>query len=91
MHEMGIACSILEAVENEGLRYPGCRPVRVGVRIGRFAGVDGCSLRFCFDAMVMDSERAGLELQVLDGGSDELDLAWVEFDDSARNGIEVAA
>jgi hypothetical protein len=38
---MGIASSILEAVEKELLRYPGCRATKVGVRIGEFAGVDG--------------------------------------------------
>ena len=53
MHEMGIASSILEAFQKELLLYPGYRAAKVGVLIGEFAGVDGESLRFCFEAIVM--------------------------------------
>jgi hydrogenase nickel incorporation protein HypA/HybF len=81
MHEMGIACSILEAVEKELLRYPGCRATKVGVRIGEFAGVDGDSLRFCFEAMVKDSPQAPLELGIEALSGDELDLGWIELDE----------
>jgi Zn finger protein HypA/HybF involved in hydrogenase expression len=81
MHEMGIACSIIEAVEKELLRYPGCRATKVGVRIGEFAGVDGESLRFCFEAMVKDSPYAPLELGIEARGGDELDLGWIELDE----------
>ena len=63
------------------LLYPGYRATKVGVRIGEFAGVDGESLRFCFDAIVKDSPLAPLELGIEAGGGDELDLGWVEFDD----------
>ena len=81
MHEMGIACSIIEAVEKELLRYPGCRATKVGVRIGEFAGVDGESLRFCFEAIVKDSRHAPLELGIEARGGDELDLGWIELDE----------
>lgn len=81
MHEMGIACSILEAVEKELLRYPGCRATKVGVRIGEFAGVDGESLRFCFDAIVKDSAHDPLELGIEALQGDELDLGWIELDE----------
>ncbi len=81
MHEMGIACSILEAVERERMIHPGCRPRKVAVRIGRFAGVDGDSLQFCFDAMVAGSPQAPLELQVESADNDELDIAWLELDE----------
>lgn len=82
MHEMGIASSILEAVRQEQLRYPGYRATRVGVRIGQFAGVDSESLQFCFGAIVKDSPLASLELGIEPGAGDELDMDWVEFDDS---------
>jgi hydrogenase nickel incorporation protein HypA/HybF len=64
MHEMGIANSILEAVAKEAQRRPGCRPVKVGVRIGELAGVDPEALRFAFDALTIDTKMQGLELNV---------------------------
>ena len=85
MHEMGIACSILEAVEKELLRYPGCRATKVGVRIGQFAGVDGESLRFCFEAITKGSSPARrglpLELDIELCASDELEMAHLELED----------
>jgi hydrogenase nickel incorporation protein HypA/HybF len=64
MHEMGIASSVLDAVRIEAGRYPGSRPSRVGVRLGEWSGVDVESLRFCFEALVMDSDLAGLQLEI---------------------------
>ena len=87
MHEMGIADSVLEAVHQELHRYPGHRAVKVGLRIGEFAGVDVESLRFCFDALVKGSALEPLELEiewcrVEDGRrGDELELAYLELDD----------
>jgi Zn finger protein HypA/HybF involved in hydrogenase expression len=76
MHEMGIASSILEAVQKELLPYPGYRAAKVKVRIGEFAGVDDESLRFCFEAIVMGS----LELVIESGHGDELDLNQIELE-----------
>lgn len=81
MHEMGIAGSVLEAVEKETRRYPGHRAAKVGLRIGRFAGVDGESLRFCFEALVKDSDFEPLELAIEFAQGDELDLAFVELEE----------
>ena len=81
MHEMGIASSILEAVEKDMLRYPGHRAEKVGVRIGDFAGVDGESLRFCFDVIVKGTPAEPLELTIEASAGDELDLSWIEIDD----------
>src|SRR5258708_37292499 len=64
MHEMGIANSILESVKTEAERYPGSRLRRVGVRIGELQAIDQDSLRFCFDAIVRQTELEGLELEV---------------------------
>jgi Zn finger protein HypA/HybF involved in hydrogenase expression len=91
MHEMGIACSILEAVAHELRRYPGRRASKVGLRIGEFAGVDPESLRFCFEAIVHESEPAR-ELvldtewcRVEDGHrGDELEIGYLELEDTAE-------
>lgn len=64
MHEMGIASSILEAVATEVQRHPGTRAVRVGVRIGALAAIDPEALRFCFDAIVQDTDQSDLLLEI---------------------------
>lgn len=64
MHEMGIVSSVLDAVRTEAGRYPGSRPSRVGLRVGEWSGVDRESLRFCFEALVVDSDLDGLQLQI---------------------------
>jgi hydrogenase nickel incorporation protein HypA/HybF len=83
MHEMGIASSILEAVQQEVNRYPGHRAARVAVRIGQFAGVDSESLQFCFEAIIKDSPAAPLELAVERTAGDELDLGTLELEEIA--------
>lgn len=64
MHEMGIANSILEGVASELRRRPGVRAVKVGVRIGGLAGVDPDALSFAFEALTLETELAGLKLDV---------------------------
>jgi len=64
MHEMGIASSVLDAVKIEAGKYPGSRASRVGLRLGEWSGVDVESLRFCFEALVLESDLAGLELEI---------------------------
>jgi hydrogenase nickel incorporation protein HypA/HybF len=64
MHEMGIANSVLEAVRTETRRFPGRHICRVGVRIGELAGVDPDAMRFCFEALVKDTELEPLALDV---------------------------
>jgi len=81
VHEMGIASSIIEAIQKEQARYPGSRARKAGVRIGEFAGVDSESLLFCFEAIVKDSRLEPLDLGIERSGGDELDLQWVELDD----------
>jgi len=88
---MGIAASVLDAVNREMLRYPGCRPSRVGVRIGKYAGVDGESVRFCFDILAKDSRPGPIELVVEDAPGEELDFAWLEVNDDQFRGKAAAA
>ena len=64
MHEMGIANSILSGVAKELQRRPGTRAAKVGVRIGELSGVDPDALSFAFEALTLDTEFAGLVLDV---------------------------
>ena len=64
MHEMGIANSVLDAVRTEMRRYPGMYPCKVGVRIGAMAAIDQDALRFCFEAMILETDLEKLALGV---------------------------
>ncbi|MGO9405224.1 MAG: hydrogenase maturation nickel metallochaperone HypA [Terriglobales bacterium] len=64
MHEMGIANSVLEAVRTEMGLHPGTYPCKVGVRIGEMAAIDQDALRFCFEAIIHDTDLASLELGI---------------------------
>lgn len=75
MHELGIATSILEAVQKEAERlvHPTCRGaqggapggfVKVVLRIGELAGVDFDSLSFGWEAITSGTEWQGLRLEV---------------------------
>jgi Zn finger protein HypA/HybF involved in hydrogenase expression len=96
MHEMGIASSVLKAVHKELHRHSRPRAAKVGLRIGEFAGVDQESLKFCFEALVRGTELEPLELEieccrVADGKrGDELELAYLELEDAAKEIQEVA-
>ena len=61
---MGIANSVLDAVRTEMTRYPGSYPCKVGVRIGEMAAIDQDALRFCFEAMILETDLASLELGI---------------------------
>lgn len=64
MHEMSIANSILEAVRKESAARGGARVSKVGVRVGELAGIDPEALRFCFEAIVKDSDLEPLALEI---------------------------
>ena len=64
MHEMGIASSVLEAVRTEMTRYPQSYPCKVGMRIGQMAAIDPEALRFCFEALILETDLASLELAI---------------------------
>jgi len=64
MHEMGIANSVLEAVRTEMGLHPGTYPCKVGVRIGEMAAIDQDALRFCFEAIIQETDLASLELGI---------------------------
>jgi hydrogenase nickel incorporation protein HypA/HybF len=64
MHELGIATSILEAVEKESRRHPGARFQAVGLRIGELAGVDADALNFGWEAITRDTQWETLKLVI---------------------------
>jgi len=65
MHEMGIAYSVLHAVETEMQRYPGSHALKVCLRVGQMSAIDEDALRFCFEAITRetDFESLGLEIE----------------------------
>lgn len=64
MHEMGIATSVLETAQHEATLRPGSHVVKVGLRIGEWAGVDPEALRFCFEALVTGAQPAPPSLEI---------------------------
>jgi hydrogenase nickel incorporation protein HypA/HybF len=64
MHELGIAQSVIEAVERERLCHAGAKPVKVALRIGELMAIDPEALRFSFDALTRETELQGLELEI---------------------------
>jgi len=69
MHEMSLAASVREIVE-DAARANGAEHVRVvRLRIGALAAVEPDALRFCFDVVMKGSlaETARLEIEVVPG------------------------
>jgi hydrogenase nickel incorporation protein HypA/HybF len=64
MHEMGIANSVIEAVKAEAESRPGMRVAKVGLRIGELSGVNPEALRFCFEALVKETDFEGAALEI---------------------------
>jgi len=81
MHELGIANSILEAVEAEMRPHPGARAVRIAVTVGALSGVDRESLEFCFEAITRDTPFAALKLDLREAERDELELTCLELEE----------
>jgi len=58
MHEMGIAIRCSDAVRTEMKRLSQSYPCKIGVRIGEMAAIDPEALRFCFEAMIHETDLA---------------------------------
>ncbi len=78
---MGIASSVIEAVQKEAARRPGARITKIGMRIGEFSGVDRESLAFCFEALVKDTDLESAVLAIEGAARDELDLSYLELEE----------
>jgi hydrogenase nickel incorporation protein HypA/HybF len=81
MHELGIANSILEAVQTEMRPHPQARAVKIGVTIGAYSGVDRDSLAFCFEAITRGTPFESLILDLHDAPADELKLSQLELEE----------
>lgn len=64
MHEMGIAQSVLDSVEEEMRRRPGAALRRIGLRIGEISAVDPESLAFAFECLAPGTSCGSAELVV---------------------------
>jgi len=64
MHELGIATSVADTVRGEMRRHPGARPVRVGLRIGEWAGVNPDALQFSFEVLARDTDLGQVTLEI---------------------------
>lgn len=67
MHEMSLAESIIQIVEENARANGGTRVTAVRLEIGTLAGVETEALRFCFDAVTRGTlaEGAALEIESL--------------------------
>jgi hydrogenase nickel incorporation protein HypA/HybF len=63
MHELGIAQSVLEAVQAEAAKRSS-KPVKVGLRIGELSAIDPEALRFSFEALTCGTDLQGLQLEI---------------------------
>jgi hydrogenase nickel incorporation protein HypA/HybF len=62
MHELSLMTSTLEIIEGEARSQGFTRVTRVGLSIGRFAGVEPEALRFAFAACTQGTVAEGAEL-----------------------------
>ena len=62
MHELGIAQNILDIVQQNVPDGQGAAVRRIRVRIGQLSGVIPDSLKFCFSALLSDTEMNQADL-----------------------------
>ncbi len=80
MHEMSLALEVGRLVELELRRTPG-RLLRVGVVVGREAGVEPENLAFCLEAVLAHPPFGGARPVLRQVPGDELRLDYLEVDD----------
>jgi hydrogenase nickel incorporation protein HypA/HybF len=66
MHEMSIAESVLQIIEETAHDQGYARVKAVWLEIGQLAGVEKESLRFCFDAVTRDSIAEDARLEIIE-------------------------
>jgi hydrogenase nickel incorporation protein HypA/HybF len=64
VHELSVAQSLLEIVEQEARSYEGARVTRVSLRIGTLSAVVPDALRFAFEAITRGGIAAGAVLEI---------------------------
>ena len=66
MHEMSLAESAMQIIE-EAARKQGCKRIRtVWLEIGRLAAVEPEAMRFCFDVVTRGSIAEGAQLEIVE-------------------------
>ena len=66
MHEMSLAESMLQIIEDSARSNPFARVKTVWVEVGQLAGVEKEALRFCFDAVTRDGLAEGAQLEIIE-------------------------
>jgi hydrogenase nickel incorporation protein HypA/HybF len=66
VHEMSLAESVLQIVEDSARHGGFCRIAAVRLEIGRLSSVEPEALRFCFDAVVRGSLAEGARLEIIE-------------------------
>jgi hydrogenase nickel incorporation protein HypA/HybF len=66
MHELSIALSMIEQIEQETAKHGGGKVEAVYVRVGVLSGVDTQALRFAYDLACEGSGLAGSRLEIED-------------------------
>jgi hydrogenase nickel incorporation protein HypA/HybF len=66
VHEMSIAESVLEIIEDKARTDGYARVKTVWLEIGQLAGVETESLRFCFDVVTRDSVAKDARLEIIE-------------------------
>jgi len=64
MHEISLAESLIELIEDEAGRHGFAHVRRVGVRLGALGHVEPGALLFCFDAVAQGTVAQGARLEV---------------------------
>ncbi len=65
MHEMSLAESVLEIIENSAAQHDSKKVHAVWLEIGQLAGVEVEAMRFCFDAVTRGSIADGARLEII--------------------------
>ena len=66
MHEMALAESVLQLVEETARREQAQKVKLVVLEIGRLSSVETEALKFCFDAVTRGSIAAGAAVEIVD-------------------------
>jgi hydrogenase nickel incorporation protein HypA/HybF len=66
MHEMSLAESVLQVIEDSARANSFTRVKTVWLEIGALAGVEVEAMRFCFDAVVKGSVADGTRLEIIE-------------------------
>jgi hydrogenase nickel incorporation protein HypA/HybF len=66
MHELSIALSLIEQIEEEAAKHGGGKVEAVYLRIGVLSGVDAQALRFAYELACEGTALAGSRLEIED-------------------------